>query len=158
MSEKKEVKPLELAVGAALAGTFAISGTVNADSINSPFEISTLSVGYMLGEGEGSCGGDKGEEKEGEGSCGEGSCGGDKEGDANDKEGEGSCGEGSCGGDKEGDANDKEGEGSCGDAKEGEGSCGDAKEGEGSCGDAKEGEGSCGDDKEKAEGSCGGSI
>ena len=138
MSEKKVVKPLALAVGAALAGTFAISGTVNADSIDSPFAISTLSVGYMLGEGEGSCGGDKGEEKEGEGSCGEGSCGGDKEGDADDKEGEGSCGEGSCGGDKEGDA--------------------DAKEGEGSCGDAKEGEGSCGDDKEKAEGSCGGSI
>ena len=137
MSEKKVVKPLALAVGVALAGTFAISGTVNADSIDSPFEISTLSVGYMLGEGEGSCGGDKGEEKEGEGSCGEGSCGGDKEGDADDKEGEGSCG---------------------GDAKEGEGSCGDAKEGEGSCGDAKEGEGSCGDDKEKAEGSCGGSI
>ena len=124
MSEKKVVKPLALAVGAALAGTFAISGTVNADSIDSPFEISTLSVGYMLGEGEGSCGGDKGEEKEGEGSCGEGSCGGDKEGDADDKEGEGSCG---------------------GDAKEGEGSCGDAKEGEGSCGDDKEkAEGSCG--------------
>jgi uncharacterized low-complexity protein len=138
MSEKKVVKPLALAVGAALAGTFALSGTVNADSIDSPFEISTLSVGYMLGEGEGSCGGDKGEEKEGEGSCGEGSCGGDKEGDADDKEGEGSCGD-----DKEGEADDKEGEGSCGDDKEGEGSCGDDKE---------EAEGSCG------EGSCGGSI
>ena len=137
MSEKKVVKPLALAVGAALAGTFAISGTVNADSIDSPFEISTLSVGYMLGEGEGSCGGDKGEEKEGEGSCGEGSCGGDKEGEGDDKEGEGSCGEGSCGGDKEGEGDDKEGEGSCGDNKEGEGSCGDDKEGEGSCGDDK---------------------
>ena len=131
MSEKKVVKPLALAVGAALAGTFAISGTVNADSIDSPFEISTLSVGYMLGEGEGSCGGDKGEEKEGEGSCGEGSCGGDK---GEEKEGEGSCGE----------ADDKEGEGSCGDAKEGEGSCGGD--------DKEEAEGSCG------EGSCGGSI
>ena len=137
MSEKKVVKPLALAVGAALAGTFAISGAVNADSIDSPFEISTLSVGYMLGEGEGSCGGDKGEEKEGEGSCGEGSCGGDKEGEGDDKEGEGSCGEGSCGGDKEGEGDDKEGEGSCGDNKEGEGSCGDDKEGEGSCGDDK---------------------
>ncbi len=125
MSEKKVVKPLALAVGAALAGTFAISGTVNADSIDSPFEISTLSVGYMLGEGEGSCGGDKGEEKEGEGSCGEGSCGGDKEGEGHDKEGEGSCGD-----DKEGEGHDKEGEGSCGDDKEeAEGSCG-----EGSCG------------------------
>ena len=100
MSEKKIVKPLALAVGAALAGTFAISGTVNADVVDSPFEISSMSVGYMLGEGEGSCGGDKGDEKEGEGSCGEGSCG-----ESHDKEGEGSCGEdkkegaeGSCGG------------------------------------------------------------
>ena len=127
MSEKKVLKPVALAVGLALAGTFAISGTVNADSINSPFAISTLSVGYMLGEGEGSCGGDKGE-KEGEGSCGgdkgekegEGSCGGDKDGESEDKEGEGSCGEGSCGGDKEGEGHDKEdAEGSCG-----EGSCG----------------------------------
>ena len=143
MSEKKIIKPVALAVGAALAGTFAISGTVNADSIDSPFEISTMSVGYMLGEGEGSCGGDKGE-KEGEGACGEGSCGGDKKGEGHDKEGEGSCGEGSCG------AADKEGEGSCG-----EGSCGAAdKEGEGSCGEDKkeDAEGSCG------EGSCGGSI
>ncbi len=120
MSEKKIIKPVALAVGAALAGTFAISGTVNADSIDSPFAMSTLSVAYMLGdgdengekegegqdkEGEGSCG-----EKEGEGSCGEkegeGSCGDDKD----DKDAEGSCGEGSCGGDKE----DKDAEGSCG--------------------------------------------
>lgn len=119
MSEKKIVKPLALAVGAALAGSFAISGTVNADTVASPFAMSSLSVGYMLGEGEGACGGDKGEQKEGEGSCGEGSCGGDKEGKG-EKEGEGSCGEGSCGG-------DKEGEGSCGE-KEGEGSCGEKKE------------------------------
>lgn len=115
MSEKKIVKPVALAVGAALAGTFAISGSVNADSLDSPFAMSNLSVGYMLGEGEGSCGGDKGE-KEGEGSCGEGSCGGDKEGEGScgeghDKEGEGSCGEGSCGADK------KDGEGSCGEEK-----------------------------------------
>ena len=128
MSEKKIVKPVALAVGAALAGTFAISGTVNADSIESPFTMSTMSAGYMLGTGEGSCG---------EGSCGEGK----------DKKGEGSCGEGSCG-------EDKKGEGSCGeDKKEGEGSCGeDKKEGEGSCGEDKKGEGKCG------EGSCGGSA
>lgn len=130
MSAKKVVKPVALAVGAALAGSFAISGAVNADTVESPFEMSTLTVGYMLGEGEGSCGGDK---AEGEGSCGEGSCGGDKEGE---KEGEGSCGEGSCGGDKEG---EKEGEGSCG-----EGSCGGDTD--------KDAEGSCG------EGSCGGSV
>ena len=140
MSEKKIVKPLALAVGAALAGTFALSGTVNADSIDSPFAISSLSVGYMLGDAEGSCGGDKGEEKEGEGSCGEGSCGGDKEGEGHDKEGEGSCGE----------AGDKEGEGSCGGDKEGEGSCGGDKEGEGH--DKEDAEGSCG------EGSCGSTI
>jgi len=122
MSDKKVVKPIALAVGAALAGTFAISGSVNADALDSPFELSPLSAGYMIGAGEGSCGGDKGEkdEKEGEGSCGEGSCGGDKEG-------EGSCGE------------EKDGEGSCGGDKEGEGSCGEEKDAEGSCG-----EGSCG--------------
>jgi len=118
MSEKKVIKPVALAVGAALAGTFAISGTVNADSISSPFAMSSMSAGYMLGEGEGSCGGDKGKEKEGEGSCGEGSCGGDK-GESEDKEGEGSCGEGSCGGDKEGEDKKEDAEGSCG-----EGSCG----------------------------------
>ena len=115
MSEKKIVKPVALAVGAALAGSFAIAGAVNAaETAESPFKMSSLEVGYMLGEHEGSCG---------EGSCGEGH---DK-----DKEGEGACGEGH---DK-----DKEGEGACGE-KEGEGACG-----EGSCGgDKDEGEGSCG--------------
>lgn len=116
MSEKKVVKPVALAVGAALASSFAISGPVAADTLDNPFAMTALSAGYMLGAGEGSCGGDK----EGKG---EGSCGGDKE-DKGDKEGEGSCGEGSCGGDKE------DGEGSCGEDKEdAEGSCG-----EGSCG------------------------
>jgi uncharacterized low-complexity protein len=136
MSDKKVVKPVALAVGAALASTFAIADVANADGVDNPFAISSLTVGYMLGAGEGSCGGDK------EGKEGEGSCGGDKEG----KDGEGSCGEGSCGGDKEGEAEDKEGEGSCG-----EGSCG---------GDKSEGEGSCGGDKEDkdGEGSCGGSV
>ena len=127
MSEKKVVKPVALAVGAALAGSFALGASIaNAETVESPFAMSTLSAGYMLGTGEGSCGGDK-DQKEGEGTCGEGSCGGDKEG-------EGSCGE-------------TEGEGSCGGDKEGEGSCGE-KEGEGSCGE-KEGEGTCG------EGTCG---
>ena len=104
MAQKKVIKPVALAVGAALAGSFAIAGAVNAaDTAESPFSISNLEVGYMLGEGEGS--------------CGEGSCGGDKkgEGSCGEKEGEGSCGE-------------KEGEGSCGE-KDGEGKCG-----EGSCG------------------------
>ena len=137
MSEKKVVKPIALAVGAALAGSFALTGMATADTVDNPFEMSSLSAGYMLGAGEGSCGGDK--KGEGEGSCGEGSCGGDKKG-------EGSCGEGSCGG-------DKKGEGSCGEAGDKcEGHCGASgdKEGEGSCG-----EGSCGGDKEDAEGACG---
>jgi len=113
MSEKKIIKPVALAVGAALAGTFALGGAVNADTVENPFAMSALSAGYMLGTTEGSCGGDT-DKKEGEGSCGEGSCGADKkgEGSCGEKEGEGSCGEGSCGA-------DKEGEGSCG-----EGSCG----------------------------------
>jgi uncharacterized low-complexity protein len=116
MSEKKVVKPVALAVGAALASSFAIGGVANADTIDNPFAMSALSAGYMLAAGEGSCGGDKKDE----GKCGgdkegEGSCGGDKEGEGScggDKEGEGKCGEGSCGGDK------KDGEGSCGDKKD----------------------------------------
>jgi len=139
MSDKKVLKPVALAVGAALASTFAFGGVANADTVDNPFAISSLTVGYMLGAGEGSCGGDK------EGKEGEGSCGGDKEGEG--KDGEGSCGEGSCGGDKEGESDEKDGEGSCG-----EGSCG---------GDKAEGEGSCGGDKEEGkdgEGSCGGSV
>ncbi len=135
MSEKKILKPVALAVGVALAGTFAIGGAVNADTFENPFSMSALSAGYMLGEGEGSCGGDK-EGKDAEGSCGEGSCGGDKEGEGHDKDAEGSCGEGSCGGDK------KDAEGSCGgDKKDAEGSCGgDKKDAEGSCGGDKKGE------------------
>ena len=122
MSQKKVVKPVAMAVGAALASSFAIGSVANAEGADNPFEMSALSAGYMLGgHGEGSCGGDK-EGKGGEGSCGEGSCGGDKKGE----------GEGSCGG-------DKEGEGSCGGDKEGEGSCGGDKDAEGKCG-----EGSCG--------------
>ena len=126
MSDKKVVKPVALAVGVALASTFAIADVANADGVDNPFAMSSLTVGYMLGAGEGSCGGDK------EGKEGEGSCGGDKEGEG--KDGEGSCGEGSCGGDKEGESDEKDGEGSCGGDKEGEGSCGGDKEGEGSCG------------------------
>ena len=117
MAEKKVIKPVALAVGAALAGSFAISGTVNAaDTAESPFSISDLEVGYMLGEGEGRCGGDK-DKKKGEGACGD-------KGDA-----EGACGE-------KGDA-----EGACGEKGEAEGACGEAgeKDAEGKCG-----EGSCG--------------
>ena len=114
MSEKKVIKPVVLAVGAALAGSFALAGAVNADdTAQSPFKMASLDAGYMLGEhGEGKCG-DAGDKK-GEGACGE----------SGDKKGEGACGEGSCG-----ESGDKKGEGSCG-----EGSCGEDKKGEGSCG------------------------
>lgn len=116
MADKKAIKPVALAVGAALAGSFAISGTVNAaDTAVSPFSISSLEVGYMLGEGEGRCGGDAKEEKaKGEGACGEKGA----EGACGEKGAEGACGEAGTEG-AEGDAEDKEGEGKCG-----EGSCG----------------------------------
>ena len=74
-----------------------------------------LTAGYMLGAGEGSCGGDKEGKEDTEGACGEGSCGGDKEGGAEDKEGEASCG------------GDKDGEASCGGDKDAEASCGGDK-------------------------------
>ncbi len=125
MAQKKVVKPVALAVGAALASSFAIGGVANADTVDNPFAMSALGAGYMLGAGEGSCGGDK------EGKDKEGACGGDKEG-------EGKCGEGSCG-------DDKKGEGACGGDKKGEGACGgDKKDGEGKCG-----EGKCGSDKKE---------
>lgn len=108
MKRSKVVKPVALAVGAALAGTFAVTGVASADTGASPFAMTTLSAGYMLGAGEGTCGGDKDKDKDAEGKCGEGKCGGDK-----DKDAEGKCGEGKCGGDKE----DKDAEGKCGEGK-----------------------------------------
>jgi len=105
MSDKKVMKPVAVAVGTALAGAFALSATANADTGVSPFAITTLGAGYLLGA------------QEAEGSCGEGKCGGDKESEGKDKA------EGSCGGDKE------KAEGSCGGDKEkAEGSCGGDKE------------------------------
>ncbi len=132
MSDKKVIKPIALAVGAALAGSFALGSSIaSAEVVESPFAMTTLSSGFLLGE-EGSCGGDKEGKEETEGSCGEGSCGGDKEGEGEDKDAEGSCG-----GDKEGEGEDKDAEGSCGGEKEAEGSCGGEKEAEGSCGGDK---------------------
>ncbi|HSD68644.1 MAG TPA: hypothetical protein VLB07_03775 [Woeseiaceae bacterium] len=136
MSDNKVAKPVAVAVGLALAGSFGIAGTASADTGVSPFAMTTLSAGYMLGAGEGNCGGDKGDKDKAEGSCG-----GDK----------GEKAEGSCGGDKE----DKDAEGTCGDDKDAEGSCGGDKDAEGSCGGDKEdkdAEGKCG------EGKCGGSV
>jgi len=99
MSDRKVVKPIVLAVGAALAGSFALSSSIaNANTVETPFSMSTLSAGYLLGSGEGSCGGDREGKDKTEGSCGEGSCGGDKA-EGEEKDAEGKCGEGKCGGD-----------------------------------------------------------
>jgi uncharacterized low-complexity protein len=93
MSKKNEIKPLSIAVGAALAASVLTMGAANAE-VN-PFELNTLSSGYMVADSDS------------EGSCGEGKCGEGKCGEGKDKA-EGSCGEGKCG------------EGKCGEGKCGE--------------------------------------
>ncbi len=98
MSEKSAVKPLAIAVGAALAASLGGMSTASADA--SPFVATALSSGYLNPDGAG------------EGKCGEGKCGGDKEAKA-----EGKCGEGKCGGDKEAKTEGKCGEGKCGGSK-----------------------------------------
>jgi uncharacterized low-complexity protein len=135
MSDIKVAKPVAVAVGLALAGTFGVSGVASADTGISPFAMTSLSAGYMLGAGEGNCGGDKGEKAEG-------TCGGDK----------GEKAEGQCGGDKEDKEGkeDKDAEGACGDDKDAEGSCGGDKEDKDA--EGKDAEGKCG------EGKCGGSL
>ena len=125
MSNRKVIKPIALAVGAALASSFAIGSVANADTVESPFALSTMSVGYMMGDTEGSCGGDKDQKTETEGSCGEGSCGGDKEKSDSDE------------GDTEGAGHDKDAEASCGGDKDAEASCGGDKDAEASCGGSK---------------------
>ena len=82
MSKKTELKPLSAAVGAALAASAFAIPAANAES--NPFEITTLSSGYMVADSKA------------EGSCGEGKCGEGKCGEGKDKA-EGSCGEGKCG-------------------------------------------------------------
>jgi len=128
MSKKMSAKTLSCAVGAALVGSLAATGAVQA--AENPFGATQLESGYMQlaskegSCGEGKCGGDKSESKK-EMSCGEGKCGGDK------SKKEGSCGEGKCGGDK----SESKSEGSCGGGKsetKKEGSCG-----EGKCGGSK---------------------
>jgi uncharacterized low-complexity protein len=132
MSDKKVATPIALAVGIALAGSFAAVEAAQTDAGASPFAMNTLSMAYMLGEGEGSCGGNKEDQAEGKGE--EGSCGGNKEDDS----GKAEEAEGSCGGDKAGEAEDKGEEGSCGGDKAGEA---EDKGEEGKCG-----EGKCGGD------------
>lgn len=129
MSKKAIARPVAIAVGAALAGSFAVTGIASAETGASPFAMTTLSAGYMLGAQEGTCGGDHAKDENSEGSCG---------GDKGDKGAEGSCG------------GDKDAEGSCGGDKDAEGSCGGDKGGEGSCGadnEEKDAEGKCGEGK-----------
>src|SRR5688572_21844875 len=171
MSNNK--KPVAVAIGAALAGGLALSG--------SAFAMQSLAQGYMLAAT--SDAGDKTtEHKAGEGSCGMEKMDTDKDGriskaefavahDGKDdkfaahdpdsdgfinaeemkahhaaKAGEGKCGEGKCG------------EGKCGGDKKADGAKAD---GEGKCGEGKCGEGKCGGDKKAdaakadAEGKCG---
>jgi uncharacterized low-complexity protein len=136
MSEIKIAGPVALGVAAALAGTFAVTNTARADTAVSPFAMTSLSAGYMLGDAEGNCGGAK--EDEAEGKCGEGKCG------------EGKCGDANIGGHVHGD--DVGAEGVCGGNKDGEGKCGEGKCGGDDIGGhyhdgGMDAEGSCGGDK-----------
>jgi len=80
MNDRKTIKPLAIALGAAIAGSLATASVASAN----PFSLTTLGSAYMYAA-EGSCGGAKGAE---------GKCGGDKAK-------EGKCGEGKCGSDKD---------------------------------------------------------
>jgi uncharacterized low-complexity protein len=108
MSNKTTKRTLATAVGAALAGSMAL--TTGTQAAENPFGMQQLSGGYMqIAMEEGKCGGNM---KEAEGKCGskmkdtegkcgdkkakEGTCGDKKEGTAKPAM-EGKCGEGKCG-------------------------------------------------------------
>lgn len=102
--KKSNIKPLALAISAALAASAGSSSMAHADT--SPFSMTNLATGYMVDANNPEAAAEKGEEgKCGEGKCGEGKCG--------EKKGE----EGKCGGEKAGEAKGEEG-------KCGEGKCG----------------------------------
>lgn len=91
---KKSMKPVSLAVGAALVTSLA-SGNLLADTTISPFAMSELSGGYMqLADASSTAKPDQGGNKDGdkksekEGKCGEGKCGGAMKKNAEDKSGE----------------------------------------------------------------------
>lgn len=105
-----DLKPLSMAIGAALLSSSLATGAFASEN---PFSATELEAGYQLASnhsleegkcGEGKCGGDKDSE---EGKCGEGKCGADKDAE------EGKCGEGKCGADKDAEEG-KCGEGKCG--------------------------------------------
>jgi uncharacterized low-complexity protein len=84
MTKQRNLKPLAIAAGAALAASMTGIPVANADQ--NPFGMTELSSGYMVVAGkEGKCGG-------------EGKCGKNKlHSRSLDNKGEGKCGEGKCG-------------------------------------------------------------
>ena len=114
MNKNPMIKPLTLAIGAALATSVAGVALAKSEAGN-PFGASLLTAGYMVHSfGDPAQGGAAkadtkatAEGKCGEGKCGEGKCGGADKGEhmhaqgekiAEGKCGEGKCGEGKCGG------------------------------------------------------------
>jgi uncharacterized low-complexity protein len=137
MSKKMSNTTLSCAVGAALAGSLAVSG---AQAAENPFGMTQLESGYMqLASAH-------------EGKCGAGKCGGEKSSSEGKCGGEKSSSEGKCGGEK------SSSEGKCGGEKSSsEGKCGGEKSSsEGKCGGEKSSsEGKCGGEKSSSEGKCG---
>lgn len=86
MSDDKTThnRGIALAVGTVFAAGLA-AAPVAASADANPFQVNTLSGGYMLAD------------KGGEGKCGEGRCGGADDNDEK-SDNEGKCGEGRCGG------------------------------------------------------------
>ena len=117
MANVSKIKPLSIAMGAAVAVSALSATSVQANE--NPFVTQDLASGYNLASAdmEGKCGADKKAGKEG-------NCGGDKKAGKEGKCGEGKCGadkkaekEGKCGGDKKADKEGKCGEGKCGGKK-----------------------------------------
>ncbi len=96
MSQKTTLKPLAIAVGAALATSLA--ATTPANAAENPFAMSTLSGGYMVAEmGEGKCGAGMKTDKEGNNGTGKMTPQEVKCGNGKTMQNEGKCGEGKCG-------------------------------------------------------------
>ena len=78
MVKKSKISPLTTALGASFTISLALSPIAHAT--DNPFEVTSLSSGYMVADGH-------------EGKCGEGKCGDKKSSDSkkDKKEGEGKC-------------------------------------------------------------------
>ena len=109
---KKSMKPVSLALGAALVTSLA-GANLAADNVGNPFALNELSGGYMQLADASDANkpaqeGGKDSKSNMEGKCGEGKCGGKKEmkqnmeGKCGGKKAapEGKCGEGKCGSNK----------------------------------------------------------